>query len=238
MRNFLQLEATLEVPCTTDVSILGCQFYASSYQDELFEELGVQYPVQLNGAVPKRRAEYLCGRYLARRLLESRHASTLVTIGKFREPVWPEGWIGSITHTHNQAVCSLASREKVAMLGIDMEPWFSDESSEQVSGQIVNSRELRILQEIGSYSRALTLAFSAKESFFKAVFPTVRQYFGFDSVEVVELDSLRQRIKLRINYSLASCLEIGSAFEVGYIYLPSEVFTLAILYQNSTSAEL
>ena len=46
-----------------------CHFALAEYRDESFPEAGFALPDHLARAVPKRRAEYLAGRFLARQLL-------------------------------------------------------------------------------------------------------------------------------------------------------------------------
>ncbi|HIE0192363.1 TPA: 4'-phosphopantetheinyl transferase, partial [Serratia marcescens] len=49
--------------------VARCQFALADYRDDSFSEAGFALPNHLARAVPKRRAEYLAGRVLARQLL-------------------------------------------------------------------------------------------------------------------------------------------------------------------------
>ena len=49
--------------------VARCHFALAEYRDESFPEAGFALPDHLARAVPKRRAEYLAGRFLARQLL-------------------------------------------------------------------------------------------------------------------------------------------------------------------------
>jgi 4'-phosphopantetheinyl transferase EntD len=51
--------------------IARCHFTLAAYRDDLFTELAVFFPPSLTRAVPKRRAEFLAGRYLASMALTS-----------------------------------------------------------------------------------------------------------------------------------------------------------------------
>ncbi|RTG57997.1 4'-phosphopantetheinyl transferase, partial [Serratia marcescens] len=49
--------------------VARCHFALADYRDESYPEAGFTLPDHLARAVPKRRAEYLAGRVLARQLL-------------------------------------------------------------------------------------------------------------------------------------------------------------------------
>ncbi|GAB7205631.1 hypothetical protein OS21_21220 [Dickeya oryzae] len=44
-----------------------CHFELSAYRDDLFSRAGIPVPADIARSVPKRRAEYLAGRYLAQK---------------------------------------------------------------------------------------------------------------------------------------------------------------------------
>ncbi|MEI8635195.1 hypothetical protein P4S72_30355 [Vibrio sp. PP-XX7] len=67
---------------------------------------GVTLPDTLHRAVLKRKCEFLAGRLCAKRAMAECgiNAETTLGIGEHREPLWPEGVIGSISHCDTQAV--------------------------------------------------------------------------------------------------------------------------------------
>ena len=68
--------------------------------------LASRLPTEIREAVAKRQREFLVGRYCAARALA--HAGYLgdgwLPLGEDRLPVWPAGWIGSISHSRFGAV--------------------------------------------------------------------------------------------------------------------------------------
>ena len=86
-------------------------------------------------------------------------------IGELRQPVWPAGVYGSISHCGTTAL-AVVSRQPI---GIDIEEIFSAQTARELTDNIITPAEHERLAECGlTFSLALTLAFSAKESAFKA----------------------------------------------------------------------
>lgn len=130
-------------------------------------------------AVAKRRTEFTAGRTLARRALERLGAgAAAIPIGEKREPVWPAGITGSISHTRGFCGVALARARDVRGLGFDAERL--DAVRPGLAREIVTDTELRaICQTLDcAPSPALALAFSAKESFFKCQYPLTRRWLG------------------------------------------------------------
>ncbi len=63
-----------------------------------------------------------------------------------------------------------------------------------------------------SFSRALTLVFSAKESAFKCLFPQVQRYFDFRDAAIVSADPTRAEFVLQLLVTLTPSLPAGERF--------------------------
>lgn len=85
--------------------IYSTRYSADQFDQRLFDSAGLECPPHVARSVVKRQAEYYHGRLCARRALQSIgiHDFTVHT-GKQREPVWPPGVIGSISHNGEFAV--------------------------------------------------------------------------------------------------------------------------------------
>src|SRR5271166_3899694 len=76
----------------------------------------------LGRAVAKRRQEFAAGRQCARRALrEFGVVDFPLGVGADREPLWPHGFVGSITHTAGICAAVVASQERYRALGVDAE---------------------------------------------------------------------------------------------------------------------
>lgn len=137
-------------------------------------------------AVDKRRREFTAGRTCAHRGLRALGlAAAAVASGERGEPVWPDGVVGSITHTSGYCACAVAKGAEVRSLGIDAEP--AAPLKPRVLAAVARPEELahisaRARQEPGvPFDRLL---FSAKESIFKAWFPIERRSLDFKQASV------------------------------------------------------
>lgn len=100
-------------------------------------------------------------------------------------PAWPKGIAGSITHSGSVAAALVVGGDD-ALVGIDCETWLSQERAQKVGHRVLSASERAVIREGAGMAdeQAVTLAFSAKESAFKALFPLAKFAFGFDAVRV------------------------------------------------------
>lgn len=138
-------------------------------------------------AVEKRKREFRKARACARSLLEEFGVRQFALLsGPQREPVWPEGLIGSVTHTDGLCAVAVASHRLYAGIGIDVEP--AEPLAERLATRICSAEELAMAcarSELDAMTLARVL-FSAKESFYKSQFCVTRRFLGFSDV-VVEI---------------------------------------------------
>jgi enterobactin synthetase component D len=76
------------------------------------------------------------------------------------------------------------------------------------------------------YANALTLAFSAKESLFKAIYPKVGHYFDFDCAKWIDADYTVGTFWLRIANTLSPSVVEGNIYRGHFAHWGSCVFTL------------
>ena len=149
--------------------------------------LWLPHYAELINAGRKRKAEHLAGRIAAAHALGAINERAIPGIGPSGEPLWPEGVSGSITHSGAQAM-AVVVRHQDALLGIDCEAILPDREAREIQDGIVDAQEAMYLTHSGyPFALALTLAFSAKESLFKALFPKANTYMGFEWARVTEL---------------------------------------------------
>lgn len=200
---------------TLDVALFSTALYGLA---------GIGLPPHIAHSVPKRQAEFLAGRLCARAALATLgRAACTVGVGAHREPVWPDGVIGSISHNGSYAAAVACPAAVLAGIGIDIESIIGAEARAAMAELVVSAAELDYLRalsgEMGgvlSLDCLLTLVFSAKESFFKAAFAQVRAYFDFDAVRVTEIDTAAGTIGLRCAVTLAQRLREGDHYLAGF----------------------
>jgi 4'-phosphopantetheinyl transferase EntD len=186
---FFVCEQSEKFSSDNDVFLVRCQYDSQYYQQALFTELDVYCPNNILSSVVKRQAEYLAGRYCAQSALHHTMGENhTVTTGDKRQPIWPKGIVGAISHTHSSAVCIVSDSRNIKGLGVDQEFVLTAKVITEISQQIVNNAEAKLLDSSNiAYDIAFTIAFSAKESFFKAMFPLFGDYFDFKAVTLIHL---------------------------------------------------
>lgn len=137
-------------------------------------------------AVAKRRLEYATVRYCARRALADLGLPpTAILNGPKREPIWPEGVVGSMTHCDGYRAAALARTDLLRGLGMDAEP--HGPLPDGVLGSIALPEELDHLAGLTGRHPAVhwdRLLFSAKESVYKTWFPIARCWLGFEEASI------------------------------------------------------
>jgi 4'-phosphopantetheinyl transferase EntD len=139
-------------------------------------------------AVPKRIQEFAAGRQCARRALaELGRADVPVPVAPDRQPLWPPGVVGSITHTAGLCAAVVAESTRLAALGIDTE--ISGAVKSELWQTICVADESAWLSALapGERAAAVTLLFSAKEAFYKCQYPLLGERLSFDDLCVTVL---------------------------------------------------
>jgi len=207
--------------------------YQHDYSDTALITLkhDVTLPDQLRGAVARRQIDFLAGRHCARRALQAAGLSEPVAIGigEHGSPQWPKGFTGSITHCPGWAMAVASRSAQISSVGIDMEELMSASVARSVASQIASPVETTYLEEQPApFEAMLTLLFSAKESLYKALYPSVRRYFDFLDVQAIELNARAGHVVLRVINPLSSQYARGTRYTVAFAWLENRVLTCCL----------
>ncbi|ELX07968.1 putative 4'-phosphopantetheinyl transferase [Janthinobacterium sp. HH01] len=218
-----------------ELTAYRCRFDRGAYDDDCFGQFGVDFPPRLLQAVAKRKAEFLAGRLAARMALGAIGLPDMqVATRADRAPVWPAQVVGSISHAAGEAWCCVAPATQVEALGIDLEQDVRPQVAQEIAPSIVSPAELRVLRGLElSPERCLTLAFSMKESLYKALYPQVGRFFDFSEVEIVGVDTARQQITLCLLSDLSGRWLRGAVLDGHYRLFPSSLLTCVAVYHSS-----
>ncbi|WP_408951687.1 4'-phosphopantetheinyl transferase [Lysobacter sp. Hz 25] len=205
----------------------GCRFRASMYRDELYERHGVHFPAQFGRAVSKRRSDYLAGRICAQRALAPLGViGADIAIGPNREPVWPAGVVASISHAGDRAVCIASTDPDVVGLGIDIEGSLQPGMAADIRREVVDAAEEEAVQaHFPDFTLGLAVVFSAKESLYKALYPQVGRFFGFEAMRIVRIEA--ERIVFAATEELSATVASGAEYAAHYLVADGEVRTVA-----------
>jgi 4'-phosphopantetheinyl transferase EntD len=194
-------------------------FRAQTFDSARFAIENIFQPPEIARSVIKRQAEYFHGRLCARHALRALGiASHTVASGRMREPIWPAGIIGSITHSAEYAAAAVLRANPDHGIGIDIEHVVDAKTRDTMLATVVDRHEHALLARVIGLSldHCLTLAFSVKESFFKASCGVVGRYFDFDAVTLLELDPVRKTIVLRVNQDLSPQFQPGRLVQAAF----------------------
>jgi 4'-phosphopantetheinyl transferase EntD len=134
---------------------------------------------QLGRAIEAKVREYGTARVCARQALARLgvHQQALLK-GKNREPLWPPGYVGSITHCDGYRGAAVASCRDALTIGIDAEP--HEPLPTDLLAIVTVPAERAWLERAPPGVHWDRLLFSAKESIYKAWFPVTHKWLGFE----------------------------------------------------------
>lgn len=211
-------------------AIVRASFDLAAFDPDLFAALGVERPTRIAGAITKRQAEFLAGRMMAKLAQEALgHPPCPIPIGADRAPVWPDGVAGSISHARGFCA-SILVPEVLGNPGIDIEAIAKGRTQDAILRTALCETEHNIIDGAPApfgKDRLVTLCFSAKETLFKALFPTVGHHFGFGAAQLRDLPTETQ-ISLFLTKDLHRDLPAGQRFDIHYEFGETEVLTWLI----------
>jgi 4'-phosphopantetheinyl transferase EntD len=178
-----------------------------------------------------RRREFALGRACARRALAGlgiRDAPLLR--GEGRAPRWPAGIIGSLTHTEGFCAAAVARRGALLGLGLDAE---SAPLSPRAARRVLDAEERRALGALPAPPACgfESVAFSAKESVFKAVFPLRGHRLGFRDA-AISVDPGAGRFEVRLRAECRDALPPGARLEGRYAVDAGLVLTSVVVVRG------
>lgn len=193
-----------------------------------FDELYSQELELISASAPLRRRTFATGRYCARAALAEAGLPPVPLLrAEDGAVIWPEGVIGSVSHTNEWAVAAVAVRDmsEALSLGVDLERIQTLEPG--VLRLVATAAERAELDEAGGESWQGTALFSLKESLYKCLRPLCGRFIEFAEVEISDIVSGRPRVRFQSE-------DLRSRFDTSALHLrmavtPGHVFTLAWL---------
>ena len=212
--------------------LIYCNYNAAKFRESYFSDFAINIPTQIARSVPKRKSEFLAGRIAAKFALKqfndfSYFNALNVDIGSDRSPIWPQNYQGSISHTNSSAISLVAKTNKHRLIGIDIENSFSPIEIESIAAYIHTQKELLNLTVQGiSTVQATAIIFSAKECIFKAVYPKVGKYFGFEIAHVIHFDLNQRHIDLCLDSDFSQNYSIAQNYRILFSFRGNELISI------------
>jgi 4'-phosphopantetheinyl transferase EntD len=144
------------------------------------------------GAVESRQREFSTGRVLARQLLQQLNVTDFELLrDEDRVPKWPAGIVGSISHTGDLCVVAVAGGAVCRGIGVDVEP--DEPVGKGIEQRVCTPSEIAWLDlgPAADRGQRCRMIFSVKEAVYKAFYPELREFWGFQDVSV-KLDPAAQ----------------------------------------------
>lgn len=210
--------------------IIEVGFNPDAFDASLYQTTGVHYPFALQKSSYKRQAEFLAGRIAAQAALAQYGLPTQyhsVGINLHHAPCWPKGIIGSISHHNKAAYAVVADTGQYSEIGMDAEPYMSAEVAENTWNLIIHPEEKTLLNHpLLLPEQLVTLIFSAKESLYKALHPSVEKYFDFLDACMLSIDFNQHTFILKLSTTLNSQFVKNRQFKGHFLLKANEVITL------------
>lgn len=137
-------------------------------------------------AVSRRKQEFAAGRACAHDALRDLgYSEKPILVGSLRQPIWPKGVVGSITHDGDYCIAAIMRKVQVFSVGIDLT------QNAPISADVVSlictsseARALRVAWPLKDMTGAFRTLFSIKESLFKCLCPIIGRLFDFTDANV------------------------------------------------------
>lgn len=222
----LQIGVVIDKP---KIQICKIYFDERHYNDKLFEIFSIYCPKILSSASIKRKSEYLAARIATKYLFRRNNIMGDVQSNIDRSPKWPVGWSGSISHSDQCAIVVISPQMdagKKAIIGVDIEVK-SSKLDIEISNFFTTLGERKLLQAIDiDLNTALLIVFSAKESLFKAIYPQIKKYIGFESAIISQLSIHDKKCVFQLTSHLSNNFPIGYSFTGKYSVDKNHITTL------------
>lgn len=197
----------------------------------------LEHPLKIAQARVERKNEYLCGRVLAQAIL-NHHFGLDQPITSMHEhlPIWPSRVLGSISHSQNKLIVALSNN--AIYLGIDIEHWVTSEFAQESAHLILTPSEFDLWKtkacEFFDFAHYVCLIFSIKESLYKAVYPTAKQYIDFLEASLVDINFENQTLTLTFLPEIQQRYQLLEQYQGGWAVEQDHIMTWVFQARNFT----
>lgn len=169
------------------------------------------YPEILK-AHPNRKKDFLLGRLCASKAFEIHYGTELLSLpmSADRSPLWPSEVIGSISHNQFMVGAAVSSCKNLLGLGIDIEVMGRTKLE---LARYIRSKEDIQAHKIFNERDLLTFIFSAKEALYKALYPTAKCFFGFETAAIKEINHFNKTFRIDLISNISKDLGPENRFQ-------------------------
>ena len=173
----------------------------------------------------KREQEFLLGRECAESQLHAWGEYSAVEVNEDRSPAWPQGFVGSISHSDKWVWASVARDVDLRSIGIDTEIVADAKTENQLRTEIATEKEWKTAAKTGLNPRQqFSVVFSAKEAFYKCWYPINPRYFDF--ADAIVTSASRKRLTIKTARSNPNFGTQPKELNIYFFVNKNEVFTI------------
>lgn len=208
-------------PCHT-INLQLITFNENHYSNSLFPLFDIHTPPNFEKMLPTRKASFLAGRIAIKAAFEDIDIpAENIQVGIHKQPLWPDSIKGSISHSKNCSIATLVQDREALNnnIGIDIQHIISGEEINNIRDLVITNEEKKYLSlsvEGWSKDQIFTLLFSAKESFFKAIYPSIKQYLNFTDASIISLDFKTQTITIKFKNDLGGLVNSEKEYQLSF----------------------
>lgn len=193
----------MAIPTPFSVEAFPCEPAVHIFAQPIQEGLRSSFHAEneFASSLNRRGLHFIAGRLAAHAALRAAGATPAAILrGPNGEPLWPEGFVGSISHTRGMAVAAIGLSTDYAGLGIDIESR-NRVMETRVQRLVCHPNELAWQDDKSIFPVQNIIALiSAKEVIFKAYFPASQVRLGYQDAQ---LQPVEQGMEARITYPFA-----------------------------------
>jgi enterobactin synthetase component D len=189
--------------------------FPQNHKEKLLS-MNVELPLLSDMAVEKRKNEFYAGRWCATQAIyQTNHRYLTPKINADRSPLWPDGVVGSISHSNDKAISLVTSIDQCVGVGVDLQYAIPPEEQLKILDLVLSTSEALLFRKI-SPNRAFDVFFSAKESLYKALYPSCLDIFEHKDVEIVKVNEYDFTLEIHLLRDLKAHWFKGQVFTVHY----------------------
>jgi enterobactin synthetase component D len=206
----------------------------------LSKDLAIKYDYLLNSnlinAGSGRKDEFVAGRACALlALTDLGSESHIVRTHKSRRPIWPKGFVGSISHTKDFALASVFRDKDCRSVGIDCETLILPDRFENIKDYITRKEDLVFLETNRKtpLNQVQTLIFSAKEALYKAINPLCDEFFGFQDAYVSTINESSGKFSIIIDSKIEKLKQFKAEYHGQFKVTDKHIITSIEIEHNT-----
>lgn len=219
---------------TADLIIFpeNIEFEIRAISDSINETIFEEEQKLIERSCKKRRQEFKAGRIQAQNILRRLGVKrSPILSGKLRDPLWPEGIVGSISHCDKYCLVAAAKTKDYCSIGIDIEN--NDPLPGDLERFVCTPIEIEWIRSLKGKDSLLSwskIIFSAKESAYKCISPILQNFIDFKEAQITfTWPGTAFKVNIASKYENSSTFYHSSYINGAFQIIDGYVFTMATL---------